>query len=352
MSLAGGAKHGHALLKDIEAFAGARLGPGALYGAITRLEERGLIEPLESDDRRRPYRITAAGSEALADSVDQMRELVRVGQARIEDGSDAPPEAGVTRASGPGEPGARAVEGIDDQRLRWYPRQWRARYGDELAALLDEEYGDHLPVSARFGLVTGGLRQRAQASGLGGDSVPAPERVRSGALVVLAAWVAFVVAGANFAKFSEHFDEALPHTMATHRVPDLAFLVIQTTAGMASILVVAGALLALPAFVRFLRADGWPLLRRHLLRALGATALTVAVTVPLLAWAHRLTSQERNGGVHWYGALYLMWGVLIVLTLTLWTVVAIAAARRLHLSKRCSPRNRCLPWLSLSQWWS
>jgi len=83
MSLAGGAKHGHALLKDIEGFAGVRLGPGALYGAITRLEERGLIEPLESDDRRRPYQITSAGSQALADSVVQMRELVQVGQARL-----------------------------------------------------------------------------------------------------------------------------------------------------------------------------------------------------------------------------------------------------------------------------
>lgn len=83
MSLAGGAKHGHALLKDIEEFAGVKLGPGALYGAITRLEERGLIEPLASDDRRRPYQITAAGSQALADSVAQMRELVRLGQARL-----------------------------------------------------------------------------------------------------------------------------------------------------------------------------------------------------------------------------------------------------------------------------
>jgi DNA-binding PadR family transcriptional regulator len=83
MSLAGGAKHGHALLKDIEGFARVRLGPGALYGAITRLEERGLIEPLESDDRRRPYQITAAGSQVLTDSVEQMRELVQVGQARL-----------------------------------------------------------------------------------------------------------------------------------------------------------------------------------------------------------------------------------------------------------------------------
>jgi len=68
-SLAGGPKHGHALAKDIEDFAGVALGPGALYGAITRLEERGLIEPLGSDDRRRPYRITAAGVAALADAV-------------------------------------------------------------------------------------------------------------------------------------------------------------------------------------------------------------------------------------------------------------------------------------------
>jgi DNA-binding PadR family transcriptional regulator len=83
MSLAAGAKHGHALLKDIEDFAGVTLGPGALYGAITRLEERGLIEPLQSDDRRRPYQITALGSQTLADSVAQMRDLVRVGQARL-----------------------------------------------------------------------------------------------------------------------------------------------------------------------------------------------------------------------------------------------------------------------------
>ena len=83
MSLAGGAKHGHALLKDVEEFAGVKLGPGALYGAITRLEERGLIEALESDDRRRPYQITAAGSRALADYVARMRGLVEVGQARL-----------------------------------------------------------------------------------------------------------------------------------------------------------------------------------------------------------------------------------------------------------------------------
>jgi DNA-binding PadR family transcriptional regulator len=83
VSLAEGPKHGHALAKDIEGFAGVKLGPGALYGAITRLEERGLIEPLDSDDRRRPYRITGAGSTALAETLADMRRVAAAGIARL-----------------------------------------------------------------------------------------------------------------------------------------------------------------------------------------------------------------------------------------------------------------------------
>ena len=88
-SLADGAKHGHALAKDIERFAGVVLGPGALYGAITRLEERGLIEALPSEDRRRPYRITSAGSKALAGAVAEMRRLADVGEQRLARSSSA-----------------------------------------------------------------------------------------------------------------------------------------------------------------------------------------------------------------------------------------------------------------------
>jgi DNA-binding PadR family transcriptional regulator len=82
-SLASGPKHGHALLLDIEAFAGVRLGPGTLYGAITRLEERGLIEPLDADERRRPYQLTAAGTAALSDSLAGIRRIVEVGTTRL-----------------------------------------------------------------------------------------------------------------------------------------------------------------------------------------------------------------------------------------------------------------------------
>ena len=221
----------------------------------------------------------------------------------------------------------------NDPRLRWYPRSWRARYGDELTALLDDEYGRRTPARIRLSLASGGLRQRARQSGLTGDAVPAADGVRTGALVILGAWVAFVVAGASFAKFSEHFDEALPRSLGAHHVPDLAFTVLQAMAGAASVLVVGGALLAAPSFLRFLRAGGWASVRGHFLRALAFTVVTVAVTAPLVVWAHHLPSHQPNGGIHWSGVLFLVWTALIVITLTSWTVVAVAAGRRIELSK-------------------
>jgi DNA-binding PadR family transcriptional regulator len=82
-SLVSGSKHRWALTKDIEDFSGIALGPGTLYGAITRLEERGLIEPLPVEDRRRPYRISASGRAALTEAVRAMRTLVDTGEQRL-----------------------------------------------------------------------------------------------------------------------------------------------------------------------------------------------------------------------------------------------------------------------------
>jgi DNA-binding PadR family transcriptional regulator len=82
-SLASGTKHGYALAQDIDGFAGVSLGPGTLYGAITRLEERGLIEATAGDHRRRPYRITADGRAALAAAVQDMRTVADEGAARL-----------------------------------------------------------------------------------------------------------------------------------------------------------------------------------------------------------------------------------------------------------------------------
>jgi DNA-binding PadR family transcriptional regulator len=82
-SLASGPKHGYALTQDIEGFAGVKLGPGTLYGAIARLEERGLIEPAGDEQRRRPYRLTAAGETELTKALEAMNAIAQEGSVRL-----------------------------------------------------------------------------------------------------------------------------------------------------------------------------------------------------------------------------------------------------------------------------
>ncbi len=82
-SLAEGPKHGYAITQDVEAVAGVKLGPGTLYGALSRLEGRGLIEALPSEDRRRPYKITAAGAVALEEQLRVLHRVVDAGLGRL-----------------------------------------------------------------------------------------------------------------------------------------------------------------------------------------------------------------------------------------------------------------------------
>jgi DNA-binding PadR family transcriptional regulator len=82
-SLADGDKHGYAMMEDIQRFAGVRLGPGTLYGAIARLEERGWIRPVAAEDRRQPYTITALGRRHLEEQVSSLNAVVKAAQRRL-----------------------------------------------------------------------------------------------------------------------------------------------------------------------------------------------------------------------------------------------------------------------------
>jgi DNA-binding PadR family transcriptional regulator len=83
-SLSSGPKHGYALIKDIEEIAGTTLGPGTLYGALSRLVQRGLVEALPAQDRRRPYRITPAGAAAARAYLQHVQRVAAVGLRRLE----------------------------------------------------------------------------------------------------------------------------------------------------------------------------------------------------------------------------------------------------------------------------
>ena len=82
-SLSTGEKHGYAMMEDIKARHQIDLGPGTLYGAITRLEEAGLIEALPPDERRRPYRLTSAGERALAEQLRSLHQFSATGLERL-----------------------------------------------------------------------------------------------------------------------------------------------------------------------------------------------------------------------------------------------------------------------------
>ena len=83
-SLASGPKHGHAMIEDIVELCGTRLGPGTLYGAITRLEQEGLIEPLPVEERRYPYRMTPKGTKRLRAKLSTLRRFAQMGLKRLE----------------------------------------------------------------------------------------------------------------------------------------------------------------------------------------------------------------------------------------------------------------------------
>jgi hypothetical protein len=214
--------------------------------------------------------------------------------------------------------------------LRWYPEPWRARYGPELVALIEDDLSGRQP-TLRFqaSIAVAGLRERSHQIGLTGQSAPASERARTGALLVLCAWTAFVVAGISFGKLAEHFQSAV--TDQAKSVSTAAYDTIFVLAIFTGALVVTGAVLALPAFFRFLQSGGWPTVRGHFLRAVAVTVLALGALLALRSFAHSLDGAQRNGGDDAYSAAFLASALVVVVAMSLWTAAAVAVVRRLVL---------------------
>lgn len=73
--------HGYGLMNTIEEVSNGRIkmGPGTLYGVLSRMLKDGLIL-LETDDgRRKTYRITKDGKEALLQEYQRLISLVEDG---------------------------------------------------------------------------------------------------------------------------------------------------------------------------------------------------------------------------------------------------------------------------------
>jgi DNA-binding PadR family transcriptional regulator len=75
MSLADNPKHIDAMIEDIERIAGVRLGQDTLYGAISRLAQRGIVEPLVTNDHLQPYNLTPVGAEIAHSTFARLADL-------------------------------------------------------------------------------------------------------------------------------------------------------------------------------------------------------------------------------------------------------------------------------------
>jgi hypothetical protein len=220
--------------------------------------------------------------------------------------------------------------------LRWYPRGWRDRYGDEFDALMEDTLGDRPPTPRlRLAIALAGVCERGRETGVVGDSIPPADRARAGSLLVLCAWAAFVVAGSSFAKLSEGFGLAQPTRTAS--LSSGAYGAVMVVAIVTCLVVMAGVVIAAPAFLRFLRAGGWSHIREHVVRALTATVVSISALTALVGLAHTLTPAQRSGqlvshpAVWYYQVAFIATMILVAVALGLWTVAAVVTVRRLDL---------------------
>jgi DNA-binding PadR family transcriptional regulator len=88
LALGDGPSHGYAIGKDVEMRSGGRLDPttGALYQALQRLAEDGLIAPTDgppdADARRKYFALTREGRRAAAKEAERLDALVRTARQR------------------------------------------------------------------------------------------------------------------------------------------------------------------------------------------------------------------------------------------------------------------------------
>jgi hypothetical protein len=213
--------------------------------------------------------------------------------------------------------------------LRVYPASWRARYGDELATLIEELDGDaRMSWRVRLDVVRAGFAERVRVLGPGG--LPPRERAREGSLLVLYAWMLFVLGGLGVQRASEHWKAVTP--AAKQRLPAAAFDVLFVAAGIGAALVLLGVAALLPRLASTIRQHGWTEIRRPIIRAGLLTLLTLVATVGLARWAHSLTPAARNGHDTAYGGVFAAWVLLFAACLFAWAAAAAATARRLSLS--------------------
>jgi hypothetical protein len=211
--------------------------------------------------------------------------------------------------------------------LRWYPPAWRERYGEEFLAMVEDSLDGGRPTwRLRLGVAMAGLRERGHQGRLAGQEaslrVARGLRGRPG--------MAFMAASIFAALPLELFRSPPPSRVwQANAILDVLAGVVVFTA----FVILAGGLAALPAFVGFLRAGGWPKIRRRVTRAAGATVAAGGGLAGLVIVARSHTYAQLN--TSWaYGGGEVATLLALMVALWLWTGAARATARQLDLAPR------------------
>jgi hypothetical protein len=203
--------------------------------------------------------------------------------------------------------------------LRWYPRAWRERYGEELLALIQDSLQEGRPGwPLQLSVIWGGLGERGrQAWHAATTSFKAWSD--KGSTILLAG----LICGFGLDSLTTASSAARPWR-------EVALDALLAAVTLTGALVLADGLVAFPALVRFLRAGGWPKIRRRVGWAAGATAVAVGGLV--FVW-----------GSDWQAQRNVSWAILAGLLVTglattgaigLWSATATATARHLTLAPR------------------
>ena len=221
--------------------------------------------------------------------------------------------------------------------LRWYPRAWRERYGEELLALIQDTLDEGWPTwRLRLGVIWGGLRERGHQAGRAGTA--AVKRVPN-------RWLMAVAAGLVVANVPWNLKTSLPPSRAWQATAALGVLV--GIIAFTGVCVLASALVAAPAFVAFLREGGWPKIRRRVAWAAGATVAAGGGMAGLVLGERSMSSAQLSQS--WaYAIGVAATGLALVVALGLWASTAAATAKHLKLAPRARAAQLLLAPVTLT----
>jgi hypothetical protein len=207
--------------------------------------------------------------------------------------------------------------------LRWYPRAWRERYGEELLALIQDTLDEGRPMwRLRLGVVWGGLRERVHQAARAGTA--AAKRTSAG-------WLMTVVAGLNLGNLPWNLKAPLPPARAWQKTA--AFDGLVGAFALTGVVVLAGGLVAAPAFVAFLREGGWPKIRRRVAWAAGTTVAAGGGLAGLFL-AERAMSSAQVSHSWTYASGVVATAVALAAAFGLWASAATATAKHLKHATR------------------